>query len=152
MAKVKTKFTCLECGYESIKWLGRCTECGAYNSFVEEKDIDNSKSNNTSKKLLDLDVTKPMKLHDIEIKKEDTIITGMSEIDRVLGNGIVKGSLILLGGEPGIGKSTVLLQLADSYKDDGDGIYKTASATQYVCYVICKFNILFNYCKIARVG
>lgn len=51
MAKVKTKFTCLECGYESVKWLGRCTECGAYNSFVEEKDIDPSKSKNLSKKL-----------------------------------------------------------------------------------------------------
>lgn len=124
MAKVKTKFTCLECGYESVKWLGRCTECGAYNSFVEEKDIDPSKSKNLSKKLLDTDIQKPKKLDEITITKEDTIKTGMGEIDRVLGNGIVKGSLILLGGEPGIGKSTLLLQLSELVaKKDTDVLY-----------------------------
>lgn len=126
MAKTKTKFVCLECGYETVKWLGRCTECGAYNSFVEEKEFDSSKSKNTSKKLLDIDISKPLQLNDIEIKKEDTIITGMSEIDRVLGNGIVKGSLILLGGEPGIGKSTLLLQLSELVANqDVDVLYVT---------------------------
>ncbi|MCQ2979111.1 MAG: DNA repair protein RadA [Clostridia bacterium] len=124
MAKSKTKFVCLECGYESVKWLGRCTECGAYNSFVEEADMDNSKSKNLSKKLLDTDIMHPKKLKEIEITKEDTIKTGMGEIDRVLGNGIVKGSLILLGGEPGIGKSTLLLQLSELVaKKDVDVLY-----------------------------
>jgi DNA repair protein RadA/Sms len=107
MKKEKVVFVCKECGYESIKWLGRCPECGSWNSFVEFNPEQNLKSITTS-------LSKPIKLSSLttEDSKENRIVTGISEFDRLLGGGIVIGSVILIGGEPGVGKSTLMLQIA----------------------------------------
>ena len=121
MAKAKTIFLCNNCGYESAKWLGKCPACGDWNSFVEEKmqktndfiigKDDNKKTN------------KPMALNSVEGKESFRTSTGFDELDRVLGGGIVKGSLVLVGGEPGIGKSTLILQLCDKIKGNGKVLY-----------------------------
>ncbi len=109
MAKVKSAFICSECGYESPKWYGKCPSCGEWNTMNEEIV---SKSDNASSFTKKSSVyTKPISITEISTKDEHRYITGISELDRVLGGGIVKGSLILLGGDPGIGKSTILLQI-----------------------------------------
>jgi len=107
MAKVKNVFFCQSCGYESPKWLGRCPGCGEWNSFAEEK-ITVSKK--TDLKLGSSKIQRPVKLSEIETLDEPRIIMPSSELNRVLGGGLVAGSLTLIGGEPGIGKSTLLLQ------------------------------------------
>ncbi len=123
MAKVKTKFVCLECGYESVKWLGKCPDCSGYSTFTEERIFEEK---NASKKILDFDVKKPVCLDHIEIVEADRVKTGMEELDRVLGDGFVKGSLVLIGGEPGIGKSTLLLQVSELVaKKEVDVLYIT---------------------------
>jgi len=119
MAKNKTVFVCNECGYESPKWMGKCPACNAWNSFFEEKVISSSSSNSGKKK----EVSKPIELNKIEGKTESKISTGFNELDRVLGGGLVNGSLILLGGEPGIGKSTLILQICNKIKTDGKVLY-----------------------------
>lgn len=108
MAKTKTKFVCQQCGYESSKWMGRCPNCEEWNTFQEEI-IEKEPSKNFEEPLL----SKLELLKDVEAKDEDRIKTGISELDRVLGGGIVQGSLVLIGGEPGIGKSTLLLQISN---------------------------------------
>ncbi len=110
MAKQKTKFICQNCGYISAKWLGRCTECGEWNSFVEELEEKQVKDN----RLNISHEAKPQKLRDITFDHEKRQSTRMRELDIVLGGGLVTGSLILVGGDPGIGKSTLLLQVADN--------------------------------------
>lgn len=106
--KNKTVFVCSECGYESGKWLGKCPACSAWNSMSEfsapKKDTKTSSAYFASK-------STPTKLSEVSISKEERILTNIGELDRVLGGGIVKGSLVLVGGDPGIGKSTLLLQL-----------------------------------------
>ena len=119
MAKNKTVFVCNECGYESPKWMGKCPACNAWNSFYEEKVVSSSSSNSGKKK----EVSKPIELNKIEGKTEAKISTGFNELDRVLGGGLVNGSLILLGGEPGIGKSTLILQICNKIKTDGKVLY-----------------------------
>ena len=119
MAKNKTVFVCNECGYESPKWMGKCPACNAWNSFFEEKVISSSSSNSGKKK----EVSKPIELNKIQGKNEAKISTGFNELDRVLGGGLVNGSLILLGGEPGIGKSTLILQICNKIKTDGKVLY-----------------------------
>jgi DNA repair protein RadA/Sms len=120
MAKSKTIFVCSECGYESLKWMGKCPACNQWNTFYEEKKINSSVSNNTLKRK---EISKPVELNKIEGKIENKISTGFSELDRVLGGGLVNGSLILLGGEPGIGKSTLILQLCNKIRTDGKILY-----------------------------
>lgn len=120
MAKNKTIFVCSECGYESPKWMGKCPACDQWNTFYEEKKINSSASNNTLKRK---EISKPVELNKIESKIENKISTGFSELDRVLGGGLVNGSLILLGGEPGIGKSTLILQLCNKIRTDGKILY-----------------------------
>ncbi|KPU42662.1 hypothetical protein OXPF_38390 [Oxobacter pfennigii] len=105
--KTKTIFVCNDCGYESPKWMGKCPGCGSWNSFTEEIEGESSQQ-------LFKNESSPKKLASIEIEEEDRYKTGMGELDRVLGGGIVKGSLVLVGGDPGIGKSTLLLQISDS--------------------------------------
>ncbi len=109
MATTKTKsvYFCSNCGYESPKWLGKCPGCGEWNSFVEEK-VSTHKVRGAGKGLVKS--SKPLKLSEIEIKEEMRIKMPSSELNRVLGGGLVAGSLTLIGGEPGIGKSTLLLQ------------------------------------------
>lgn len=106
MAKFKSKYVCQNCGYESAGYLGKCPDCGAWSSFVEEL------TETTQPKIIqDLpDKNPPMKLSEIEMDSEIRIKTNISELDRVLGGGIVQGSLVLIAGDPGIGKSTILLQ------------------------------------------
>ena len=113
MAKVKRAYFCRECGYDAPKWLGKCPSCGAWDSFTEEII---SKEPATSVPALVaggvLPAAQPQRVSDIRTGTTERIDTGNSEVNRVLGGGLVRGSLILLGGEPGIGKSTLSLQLA----------------------------------------
>lgn len=109
--KITTVFFCNECGYESAKWLGKCPACNKWNTFVEEKI-----SNSTSAKEKNKPKAEVIKLNEVEKKETVRIKTGVGELDRVLGGGFVKGSLTLLGGEPGIGKSTLILQICNSVK------------------------------------
>ncbi len=114
----KSSFYCKECGFESIKWLGQCPGCGSWNTFVEaekiSKVISNSLGINTTAETIE-----PKSLNNIEEVKEERIHTSISEFDNLLGGGIVKGSLSLIGGAPGIGKSTLLLQVVKSLGDNG---------------------------------
>ena len=107
MAKVKTVYFCQECGYESAKWMGQCPACKTWNTFVEERLETTQKGGAKAKKAL----ASPMNIIEVSTKEEERIPTGIQELDRVLGGGIVKGSLSLVGGDPGIGKSTLLLQV-----------------------------------------
>lgn len=109
MARVKTKFVCQECGYETAKWLGKCPSCGQWNTFTEE--IEQRASDAKSQR--GISKGKIEKIQDITSTKKERYSTGSREMDRVLGGGIIKSSLVLVGGDPGIGKSTLLLQVAD---------------------------------------
>ena len=112
MAKAKTVFYCTECGNESPKWQGRCAACGAWNTLVEhiEKPVAAGRA-----KAAPVGSSKiPQKLSQLESDRELRFSTGMGELDRVLGGGAVAGSLVLVGGAPGIGKSTLLLQICKS--------------------------------------
>ncbi len=109
MAKSKTVFVCQECGYESSGWLGKCPACMQWNTFVEERTVSNAKT-----AVRQDGAIKSVNLEEIQIGSEDRSTTGIKELDRVLGGGVVKGSLILIGGDPGIGKSTLLLQICNT--------------------------------------
>ena len=111
MAKVKksTVFFCQECGFESSKWMGQCPGCKAWNSFVEEM-VSSTIVSSGTKKTVHAEAKEPSVLSAVSLSKEDRVKTGIDELDRVLGGGIVPGSLTLVGGDPGIGKSTLLLQ------------------------------------------
>ncbi|MEO8513278.1 MAG: DNA repair protein RadA, partial [Ignavibacteria bacterium] len=117
MPKPVTKYICQNCGYSSLRWLGKCPECNTWNSFVEEiVYTDKRKISAKSKNLVDLKVTNLSKVSDIDITEDKRIISGILELDRVLGGGIVPGSVVLVGGDPGIGKSTLMMQLSDKIK------------------------------------
>ncbi|MCI8291098.1 MAG: DNA repair protein RadA [Clostridia bacterium] len=118
MAKASTVFFCNECGYESAKWLGKCPACNNWNTFVEEKVVKQSGSKSVSKRSIE-----PVSLNSIEQIKISRIKSGFGELDRVLGGGFVNGSLTLLGGEPGIGKSTLILQICQKIDVDGKVLY-----------------------------
>ena len=120
MAKNKTIFVCNECGYESAKWLGKCPACNSWNTFFEQKIVETKNSNNN---LNDGKINTPQKLNSYVASEKVRTSTGFGELDRVLGGGLVKGSLILLGGEPGIGKSTLILQICNKVKGEGNVLY-----------------------------
>lgn len=111
MPKIKSTFVCQECGYETKGWLGKCPACNQWNTFVEE--VHQNVPKGIDAAIRDV---KPVNINDIRIDNEERYSTGMKEMDRVLGGGIVKGSLILVGGDPGIGKSTLLLQVCENVK------------------------------------
>ena len=115
MAKVKSKYVCQSCGYESAGYLGKCPDCGSWSSFVEE-------ISETVQKFVQENIpdnNPPIKLSEIEMDTEIRVKTHISEFDRVLGGGIVQGSLVLIAGDPGIGKSTILLQASGKLCEDG---------------------------------
>ena len=117
MAKVKTKFICQQCGYESIRYLGKCPNCNAWSSFAEEVEQDLTPKTEHSE--IFQNDTKPTLIKDIEVNDEFRTSTNISEFDRVLGGGFVQGSLVLLAGDPGIGKSTLVLQTSGKLCDQG---------------------------------
>ena len=118
-SKSKTIFVCNECGYESAKWMGKCPACNSWNTFFEQK-VDKIVENGIKKTK---ERQKPKALNSYQGQDVARISTGFAELDRVLGGGIVKGSLTLLGGEPGIGKSTIILQICNKIKGDGKVLY-----------------------------
>ena len=118
MAKgAKTVFVCGECGYESSKWLGRCPNCESWNTFVEAAPVQQIKKGISSQRALPL--------REVQADAARRIPSGIGELDRVLGGGIVGGSAVLLGGDPGIGKSTLLMQMAGSLTNQGSVLYVT---------------------------
>ncbi len=114
MAKARTYYFCQECGYQSSSWLGRCPECGKWNTFVEEVVKAESTKRKTGSTIAK---STPVRIQEVTYSETKRIPTHCTEFDRVLGGGIVPGSLLLLGGEPGIGKSTLLLQTALAIND-----------------------------------
>ncbi|MEW8955782.1 DNA repair protein RadA [Clostridium sp.] len=114
MAKIRSTFTCQQCGYESPKWMGKCPSCNSWSSFVEEQKISQTSTNNNSRTKTLTSSDKPRSITEIKSGETERINTGIDELNRVLGGGLVKGSLTLISGDPGIGKSTLLLQTANN--------------------------------------
>ncbi|MGK7389239.1 MAG: DNA repair protein RadA [Candidatus Cyclobacteriaceae bacterium M2_1C_046] len=117
MAKTKTLYFCQNCGYESPKWQGRCPSCQEWNTFVEEQVVTGPKSKVEQQKFIDKEDHLPKKITEIGAQNFSRLVTADQEFNRVLGGGIVPGSVILIAGEPGIGKSTLLLQLSLSLSE-----------------------------------
>lgn len=124
MASKKTVYYCTECGYESPKWQGKCPSCGEWNSFCEEVITKKTKS------IINID-NKPRKITEITTDETKRLSTGYKELDRVLGGGIVEGSLVLVGGDPGIGKSTMLLQLSKTLTDNKNSVLYVSGEESY---------------------
>ncbi len=118
MPKKSTVFFCSSCGYESSKWMGQCPSCKEWNTFTEEPVVKMKRAVQTAS----FSSTEPVLLKDISVDDSKRIKTGFEEFDRVLGGGIVKGSLVLIGGDPGIGKSTILLQVTKNLVNSGEKV------------------------------
>ena len=125
MAKVKTSYVCSNCGYETSKWNGKCPDCGEWNTFEEVELQVSARTGGKAKSVTVKDVSDSiLNINSVDAShNEIRYDTGMHELDRVLGGGLVKGSLVLLGGEPGIGKSTMLLQICQTMGDDHTILY-----------------------------
>ena len=121
MARQKTIFSCQQCGFQSPKWLGRCPDCQQWNTLLEEQPIELSSHGRALP-----EPGRPQKLAEVASCEEDRLSCGLSELDRTLGGGVVPGSLILVGGDPGIGKSTLLLQAFACLSRTGTALYVTA--------------------------
>ncbi len=112
--KTKTVFVCTNCGHESTKWMGRCYSCGEWNTYEEQTILPKIES-----KIVGVSTpSKPVSINEVDITSETRFSTGMKELDRVLGGGAVLGSMTLVGGDPGIGKSTLLLQICNSFSNN----------------------------------
>ncbi len=111
MAKIKTRYICNKCGYETVKWLGKCPDCGSFSTFEEVASVPEGVRNAPVQLSR---AVKPHSLSNIKPLENERTSTGLCELDRVLGGGVVQGSLVLVGGDPGIGKSTLLLQICNS--------------------------------------
>jgi DNA repair protein RadA/Sms len=131
--KQKTVFTCQECGAQSQKWLGRCAECGAWNALVEERTAAEAVTAALAEKRYSLSAAAGPQLYsDIDTQVSERLSTGIGEFDRVLGGGVVPGSLVLIGGEPGIGKSTLLLQAAAHFaRTAGPVLYSSGEESEH---------------------
>jgi len=125
MAKSKTIYVCTDCGQEYPKWNGRCNACGAWNTLEEMVVSKRSQSSAAAKSVLSM-----RSIDNVDFEDETRYLTGMKELDRVLGGGLVKGSLVLLGGDPGIGKSTLLLQICKVLADDRDVLYVSGEESE----------------------
>lgn len=111
MKKIHTKYVCQSCAYESPRWIGKCPNCGEWNSFVEEL---SAKASRSSRSVVVKGAAGPISIDEVSLAAEPRTPTHLSELDRVLGGGIVPGSVVLIGGDPGIGKSTLMMQMASS--------------------------------------
>ena len=134
MSKVRTVFQCQACGFESSKWLGRCPDCGAWNSLVEERPAPEpaGSAGEIAKRYSLAAGAGPRLYADIDTLTAERISSGIGEFDRVLGGGVVPGSLVLIGGEPGIGKSTLLLQAAAHFaKHVGPVLYSSGEESEH---------------------
>jgi DNA repair protein RadA/Sms len=140
MVKNKTIYTCQNCGSQSAKWLGKCPDCNSWNSFVEE-DYSYPSSGKPKEKAA-LYKEEPVLLKDVQIKESNRIQTDIAELDRVLGGGIVKGSVVLVGGDPGIGKSTISLQISNQLSQKG----------HTVLYVSGEESVVQTKLRAARLG
>lgn len=120
MAKIKTTHTCQNCGYKSPKYLGRCPNCGEWSSFIEEIEV---KEISHARKTLAGEKSQPIKLDEVNREDVPRVKTDIEEFNRVLGGGVVPGSLVLIGGDPGIGKSTLLLQVSTQLAHHGEVLY-----------------------------
>jgi len=133
MKSPKAVFVCQECGAQAAKWMGRCNECGAWNSLVEERVADAAPAAPGSSRYAQFSTTSSAKLYaDVETAQGVRLSSGIDEFDRVLGGGVVPGSLVLLGGEPGIGKSTLLLQAAAHFaREIGPVLYASGEESEH---------------------
>src|SRR5262245_31778802 len=124
MAKIKSVFVCQNCGAKRAKWEGRCSDCGEWNTLVEEKTVPERKGwvqrNGAATRRAAMDVYNLVDSPSLD--SGERISTGLSEVDRVLGGGLVQGSYILLGGDPGIGKSTLVMQIAGKLAASGSSV------------------------------
>lgn len=125
--KSKTAFCCTECGYETVKWLGKCPSCGEWNTI---KEIRISSKDERSGGTRIINDTSPMRLSEIGSDKRERMSTGISELDSVLGGGLVTGSLVLVGGEPGIGKSTLLMEVCRIAKEASPVLYVSGEESE----------------------
>ncbi len=123
--KSKVVYVCSECGYESAKWIGKCPGCGGWNTFAEDVVVTSKSSKKVAQSF-----SIPVKLSTVDTTKDPRIVCGIGELDRVLGGGIVRGSLVLVGGEPGIGKSTILLQLIKSLEQNTSFFYVSGEESE----------------------
>ena len=128
--KTKKAFVCTSCGYESPKWTGQCAGCGEWNTMVEQ--LVTAQKSVSASTTVAIKTATAKNLYDIKPMDEQRFVTGIKELDRVLGGGIVKGSVVLLSGDPGIGKSTILLQICEAVKSELNVLYVSGeeSATQ----------------------
>ena len=117
--KVKTVYICSKCGFESAKWTGKCPGCGEWNTMEEDVVVPSKTSSESVSRVS----AKATPLSQINYEGETRIVTGISELDRVLGGGIVAGSVVLLSGDPGIGKSTILLQICNALQEKSKILY-----------------------------
>src|SRR5438309_3190909 len=114
----KSAFLCQQCGFQSPKWIGRCPSCDGWNTFVEERVVAPAKGRGLARP-----PRAPIALGDVPADAEERTVTGIGEFDRVLGGGIVRGSCVLLGGDPGIGKSSLLMQASAALASKGVVVY-----------------------------
>src|SRR6266436_1545674 len=119
LMKSKIVFSCQQCGYQSPKWLGKCPDCGQWNSLVEERMQQTSAK---GRRAASSTSSAPARFSEIILTKDDRFSTHLSELDRVLGGGVVAGSVVLVGGDPGIGKSTLLLQALQQMSQHGSKV------------------------------
>ena len=130
MAKQKTVFCCTECGNETANWSGRCPKCGSWNTLKEVTFDTSRQKGRDTKPHPSVDIRTPKKLADLDVSSEIRFTTGISEFDRVLGGGAVTGSLVLVGGSPGIGKSTILLQMCGKIADNKKILYVSGEESE----------------------
>jgi DNA repair protein RadA/Sms len=139
--KTHTSFVCQNCGYESPRWMGRCPDCGSWNTLVEEKKPAGGTKGGSAPPVT-LSGTRPVPVLSVKGDEQDRFLTGIGELDRVLGGGIVRGSLVLIGGDPGVGKSTLLLQMAENVSRSG----------QRVLYVSGEESVAQTRMRAERIG
>src|SRR5207237_3222247 len=131
MPKTQTRFVCQKCGYESIKWLGRCPDCSSWNSLTEEVVAPRAAAT-PLQRAFGTETVAPQPISEITLRDHPRVSSGIGEFDRVLGGGIVPGSLVLIGGEPGIGKSTLLLQAASHFANTtGPVLYSSGEESEH---------------------